>query len=107
MRDQIMVRFLQLLYSGWRLYQYNEDNVQFQFYLYKSFRQHECTKIWKKEKLLIKKSFSLITCKLVIRKIDLDGPVHQLNTVAVIKPGFPTVFSPPTLIRACVLSSAI
>ena len=36
------------------------------FELYHDFKQHEYTKIWKQREACTSKSFSLITCKLVI-----------------------------------------
>ena len=38
------------------------------FDLYHAFKQHGYTKIWKQREAVNSKSFSLITCKLVIRK---------------------------------------
>ena len=38
------------------------------FDIYQAFKQHGYTKIWKQRKAVNLKSFTLITCKLVIRK---------------------------------------
>ena len=49
-----------------KLYQYNEDDFRSKFLIYIKLLNSMDTH--KKEKLSIKKSFSLIICKLVIRK---------------------------------------
>ena len=49
-------------YGGRRLYQYNEDDFRFKFLSMSRFHKNGI-----KEKLLIKE-FSLITCKIVIRR---------------------------------------
>ena len=38
------------------------------FYLYQAFKQHGYTKTWKQREAVNFKSFSVFTCKLVIRK---------------------------------------
>ena len=45
-----------------------KTTFEFNFDLYQAFKQHGYTKIWKQREAVNSKSFSLITCKLVIRK---------------------------------------
>ena len=45
-----------------------KTTFELNFDLYKAFKQHGYTKIWKQREAVNPKSFSLITCKLVIRK---------------------------------------
>ena len=45
-----------------------KTTFELNFYFYQAFKQHGYTKIWKQRKAVNLKSFTLITCKLVIRK---------------------------------------
>ena len=45
-----------------------KTTFELNFDFYQAFKQHEYTKIWKERKAVNLKSFTLITCKLVIRK---------------------------------------
>ena len=61
------VRYYCVQYSRRRIYQYNEDNFRFTFFMSRmlSNSMHDTHKIGNKEKLRIN-SFSLSTCKLEI-----------------------------------------
>ena len=52
------------IYGGRRIYHYNKDD--FNFDLYQVFKQHGYTKTWKQREVIIVKSFSFITYKIVI-----------------------------------------
>ena len=43
-------------------------DFELNFDFYQAFKQHKYTKIWKQREAVNLKSFTLITCKLVIRK---------------------------------------
>ena len=45
-----------------------KTTFELNFDFYQAFKQHGYTKIWKQKKAVNLKSFTLITCKLVIRK---------------------------------------
>ena len=45
-----------------------KTTFELNFDFYQAFKQHGNTKIWKQRKAVNLKSFTLITCKLVIRK---------------------------------------
>ena len=62
------------------------------FELYQAFKQHGYTKIWKQKEAVNLKSFTLITCKLVILKIFLIPKTKIKKVVFVI-----LILSPTTV----------
>ena len=60
-----------------------KTTFEWNFDLYKSFKQYGYTKIWKQREAVYSKSFSLITCKLVIRKKLVNN--KNLNKKVVFK----------------------
>ena len=50
-----------------------KTTFEFNFKFYQAFKQHGYTKIWKQRVAVNSKSFSLITCKLVIRKFLVNN----------------------------------
>ena len=64
------------------------------FDLYQAFKQHRYTKNGNKEKLSFKKSFSLITCKLVIRKKLANNKNLNTKVVFII-----LILSPTTVLK--------
>ena len=50
-----------------------KTTLELKFDFYQAFKQHGYTKIWKERKTVNLKSFTLITCKLVIRKKHVNN----------------------------------
>ena len=72
--------FIWCLYSGRRLFQYNEYEFRFKIWFISRFLTAYMHKKWKQIEVVDLKSFSLITCKLVIKKklVNNSNAYHRM-----------------------------